>query len=125
MASSSGTPLKSIYEKPKLTTLRVGPEMLKLTRSHHMGCMKKMFFQYYVPLEGNLPNYEWVTHLDEKVKLQLRLHLSWVRGANVCGWNDREIGKTIVQKFKSMGLLPFLKYINKNKKQVPVRVIVI
>ena len=123
MTSSSGTPIKSIYEKTKLTTLRVGPQMLKLTQEHHMGCMKKMFLKYYVPLEGNSPNYEWVTHLDDKVKLQLRLHLSWVRGANVCPWNDREIGKTILKKVKSMGLLPFLKYVTKNKKQVRVIVI--
>ena len=103
------------YEKIKFPkTVKFLPKsmwdsiLFRRNNNHHEECLRKMFVRYYRPwLNGKINKY-WTCHLHEDVIGRLRLHLSWVLRGDVCFYNDEEVGRRIIRRYKHLEQFKFL-----------------
>ena len=80
--------------------------LFKKTEKYHRRCLREKFRKYYWPKRNDD---EWTIGISHDVIQQFKLHLSWEIGYNCFNMNRIQIGLLILKRFKTLGILLFLK----------------
>ena len=82
--------------------------LFKKTEKYHSRRLREMFRKYYWPIRADD---EWTIGISHDVVQEFKLHLSWEFGRNVFHLNRTQIGIEILNRYKKLGILMFLKKI--------------
>ena len=86
--------------------------LFKETEKYHRRRLKTTFRKYYWPVRGDD---EWTIGISHDVIQQFKLHLSWEIGYNCFNMNRIQIGLLILKRYKTLGILMFLKQVIMNE----------
>ena len=108
----------SLLPSRTMKKMKMGWGLYRLTQQYHRKYLRKLFLIHYTPLvKGYRPNRFWTTHLPVDVMTEFRIHLSWVRGADVTDWTDEQIGMKIVDTYHDDKVLPlFISEIRRRRR---------
>ena len=98
MLTNNNNEVQFIF-KTRLTNL------FRFSEVYHQRKLREMFRMYYIPFQTDE---EWTRNLSDQVINDLRLHLSWDLKIKVFDLNREQIGRSIVSRFRELGILLFL-----------------
>ena len=86
--------------------------LFKETEKYHRKSLRTMFRKYYWPMRDDD---EWTIGISQDVIQNFKLHLSWEIGHNCFNMNRIQIGLLILKRYKTLGILKFLKQVIVNE----------
>ena len=99
-------------------TIRRDPTLFVETRKYHVRAMKRLFLKYYEPLSTNgKVNKNWTIPISKIDMCDLRIHLSWVIGMKTFDWEERKVGKMILELYQKENQFHFMNHVVKMRKK--------